>query len=84
MLLAIITIIITAILAIMGFFLKRVIDDVEHSINLGNDNKNEIQLVKQENELKHDFASKEYSELKTAMKDLTKELKELNNKLTNR
>lgn len=68
----------------MGFFLKRVIDDVEHSINLGNDNKNEIQLVKQENELKHDFASKEYSELKTAMKDLTKELKELNNKLTNR
>lgn len=69
-------------LAVIGYFTKRTIDKADIAEQLATKNKTEIELVKQENVLKHGFTGAQFNKLEQAMKDLTNEIKELNTRLT--
>lgn len=66
---------------VIGYFLRATMDRLSKTEQITQDNSKEIELVRQENTLKHDYTTKEFQELKISMKDLTKELKELNSRL---
>jgi len=46
-----------------------------------NRNTTDIQLVTQEADLRHEYLTKEFSELKVVLKELTVEMKQLNSKM---
>lgn len=68
-------------LAIIGFFLRKTMEDLKEVKILGFDTKNQLDILKNDHQNKHANITEKFDELKTSVQDLTKEIKELNKKL---
>ena len=68
-------------LAIIGYFLKKTMDDLRDVKILSFDTKNQLDILKNDHLNKHANLTEKFDELKTSVQDLTKEIKELNKRL---
>lgn len=68
--------------AVSGYFLKQTMDKLKSIEEKGIENTTQIELVRQENILKHEFNTKEFKDLRDSVKELNSTIKELNNRLT--
>lgn len=68
-------------LAIIGYFLKKTMDDLRDVKILSYDTKNQLDILKNDHINKHANLTEKFDELKTSVQDLTKEIKELNKRL---
>jgi len=67
-------------LTIIGYFLKNTMDDLKSVKILSYETKNKLDILQNDHINKNANLSDRFDELKTALNDLTKELKELNKK----
>jgi len=67
-------------LTIIGYFLKSTMDDLKAVKLLGYETKNKLDILQNDHINKNANLSDRFDELKTALNELTKELKELNKK----
>lgn len=67
-------------LSIIGWFLKQTMDDLKSVKLLGYETKNKLDILQNDHMNKHATLTDKFDELKQALNDLTKELKELNKK----
>lgn len=65
-------------IAIIGFFLKRTMDELKEVKILAADTSTKLEVMKKGHDLQLEFLSDKFDDLEDAMKDLTKEIKELN------
>ena len=68
-------------LTIIGYFLKRTMDDLKDVKLLSYSTKNELDILKNDHINKHANLTEKFDELKFSVQDLTKEIKELNKRL---
>jgi predicted nuclease with TOPRIM domain len=67
-------------LTIIGYFLKSTMDDLKSVKILSYETKNKLDILQNDHINKNANLSDRFDELKTALNELTKELKELNKK----
>jgi hypothetical protein len=67
-------------LSIIGWFLKQTMDDLKSVKLLGYETKNKLDILQNDHMNKHATLTDKFDELKQALNELTKELKELNKK----
>lgn len=67
-------------LTIIGFFLKATMEDLKSVKLLGYETKNKLDILQNDHINKHATLTDKFDELKQALNELTKELKELNKK----
>jgi len=65
-------------LAIIGYFLKATMAELKEVKELSYKTKNQLDILKNDHTNKYDNLTGKFDELKTAVIDLTKEIKELN------
>lgn len=70
-------VIVTIITGVIGYFLKGVMEDVRELKKQVNDNKNQLDILKAEQQIRHDQNLREFEEMKEALRDNIKESKEL-------
>lgn len=68
-------------LSVIGFFLKRTMDDLKEVKQLSYDNKSQIDLLKVDYSNKIQHLTEKFDELKLTMSELIKEIKELNKRI---
>jgi peptidoglycan hydrolase CwlO-like protein len=68
-------------LSIIGFFLKKTMDDLRSVKEMSYDNKSKIELLQNDYNNKHNNLSEKFDELKLTMNELIKEIKELNKRI---
>jgi len=67
-------------LTILGYFLKSTMDDLKSVKLLSYETKNKLDILQNDHINKHANLTDKFDELKQALNELTKELKELNKK----
>ncbi len=67
-------------LTILGYFLKSTMDDLKSVKLLTYETKNKLDILQNDHINKHANLTDKFDELKQALNELTKELKELNKK----
>jgi hypothetical protein len=67
-------------MTILGYFLKSTMDDLKSVKLLTYETKNKLDILQNDHINKHANLTDKFDELKTALNELTKELKELNKK----
>jgi hypothetical protein len=67
-------------LTIIGYFLKNTMDDLKSVKLLTYETKSKLDILQNDHINKHANLTDKFDELKTALNELTKELKELNKK----
>ena len=67
-------------LTILGYFLKETMNDLKSVKLLTYETKNKLDILQNDHINKHANLTDKFDELKTALNELTKELKELNKK----
>lgn len=70
-----------AIFSIIGYFLKKTMDELKEVKSLSYNNKSEIDLLKLDYKNKMDNLTEKFDELKLTMSELIKEIKELNRRI---
>ena len=73
--------ILAIILSIIGYFLKRTMDDLDKTKDLSNKTKSELDVLKTDHLNKHEHLSDKFDDLKDSIVVLTKEIKELTAKM---
>lgn len=68
-------------LAIIGYFLKRTMDELKEVKQMSYQNKGEIDILKTDYKNKIDNLTEKFDELKLTMSELIKEIKELNRRI---
>jgi peptidoglycan hydrolase CwlO-like protein len=68
-------------IAIIGYFLKRTMDELKEVKQMSYDNKTNIDILKIDYKNKYDNLSEKFDELKLTMTELIKEIKELNKRI---
>ena len=68
-------------LAIIGYFLKRTMDELKEVKAMSYDNKSQIDMLKVDYKNKVDNITEKFDELKLTMSELIKEIKELNRRI---
>ena len=68
-------------LSIIGFFLKKTMDDLRSVKEMSYDNRSKIELLQNDYNNKHNNLSEKFDELKLTMNELIKEIKELNKRI---
>lgn len=68
-------------LAVIGYFLKRTMDELKEVKQMSYNNKNEIDMLKIDYKNKVDNLTEKFDELKLTMSELIKEIKELNKRI---
>ena len=71
-------IIFSSLIAIISFFLKRTMDELKEVKTLANENKSHLDVLQNDYKNKIEHLTEKFDELKLAMNDLIKEIKELN------
>jgi len=67
-------------LAVIGYFLKSTMDDLKSVKLMSFETKNKLALLENDSVNKYNNLSDKFDDLKSALVDLTKEIKELNNR----
>lgn len=67
--------------SVIAFFLKKTMDQLTNVEKMTNENKNQIDLLKIEHKLEMKGLTEKFDELKVAVTDLIKEIKELNKRI---
>lgn len=70
-----------AMLSIIGWFLKKTMEDLKQVKELSYENKNQIDLLKLDYANKFHNITEKFDELKLTMSELIKEIKELNKRI---
>ncbi len=65
-------------LSIIGFFLKKTMDELKEVKLLANVTSTKLEVLQRDHDLQLEFLSDKFDDLEDAMKDLTREIKELN------
>lgn len=73
--------ILAIILSIVGYFLKRTMDDLDKTKDLSNKTKSELDVLKTDHLNKHEHLSDKFDDLKDSIVILTREIKELTSKI---
>lgn len=68
-------------IAIIGYFLKRTMDELKEIKQMSYDNRSQIDILKIDYKNKYDNLSEKFDELKLTMVELIKEIKELNKRI---
>jgi len=68
-------------LSIIGYFLKATMDELKAVKNLSYETKNQLDILKNDHINKYANISDKFDELKSAVVELTKEIKELNKRV---
>lgn len=68
-------------LSVIGYFLKKTMDELREVKLISYENQTEIKLMKNEHKNKYDNLTDKFDELKLTMTDLIKEIKELNKRI---
>ena len=68
-------------LTVIGYFLKKTMDELKEVKTISYDNQTEIKLIKADHKNKYDSLTEKFEELKVTMIDLIKEIKELNRRI---
>jgi len=68
-------------LSVIGYFLKSTMDELKAVKNLSYETKNQLDLLKNDHINKYANITDKFDELKSAVVDLTKEIKELNKRV---
>jgi hypothetical protein len=68
-------------IAIIGYFLKRTMDELKEVKQMSYDNRSQIDILKIDYKNKYDNLSEKFDELKLTMVELIKEIKELNKRI---
>ena len=68
-------------LAIIGYFLKSTMEELKSVKELSYKTQNDLNILKNDHINKYDNMTEKFDELKTAVIDLTKEIKELNKRV---
>ena len=68
-------------LSIIGYFLKATMDDLKSVKNTSFETKNKLALLENDSVNKYNNLSEKFDDLKGALIDLTKEIKELNKRV---
>lgn len=68
-------------IAIIGYFLKRTMDELKEVKQMSYDNKTNIDILKIDYKNKHENLTDKFDELKLTMVELIKEIKELNKRI---
>lgn len=68
-------------LAVIGYFLKRTMDELKEVKQMSYQNKGEIDILKTDYKNKIDNLTEKFDELKLTMSELIKEIKELNKRI---
>ena len=79
--LPILTIIGGVMLSIIGYFLKKTMEDLKDTKGIAYTTKSELDILKNDHSNKYNNLTEKFDELKSAMVDLTKEIKELNRRV---
>lgn len=69
------------VVSIIGYFLKRTMDELKETKDLATKTKNELDVLKQDHLNKHEYITEKFDDLKDSIDTLTKEIKELNTKI---
>ena len=77
----ILTIIGGLMLSVIGYFLKNTMDDLKSVKSVSFETKNKLALLENDSVNKYNNLSEKFDDLKGALIDLTKEIKELNNRV---
>jgi len=77
----ILTIIGGLMLSVIGYFLKNTMDDLKSVKSISFETKNKLALLENDSVNKYNNLSEKFDDLKGALIDLTKEIKELNNRV---
>lgn len=78
------SLILSGLLGIISYFLTQTMIKINKNIEVTNKNTTDIALLEQDHKIKYDYLSSDLKEFKEAIKDLTKEIKELNTKFSER
>jgi peptidoglycan hydrolase CwlO-like protein len=68
-------------LSIIGYFLKKTMDDLRSVKEMSYDNRSKIELLQNDYNNKYNNLSEKFDELKLTMNELIKEIKELNKRI---
>jgi hypothetical protein len=68
-------------LAVIGYFLKSTMDELKSVKNLTYETKNQLDILKNDHINKYANITDKFDELKSAVVELTKEIKELNKRV---
>jgi len=68
-------------LTIIGYFLKSTMDELKSVKNLSYETRNQLDVLKNDHINKYTNITDKFDELKSAVVDLTKEIKELNKRV---
>lgn len=68
-------------LSVIGYFLKKTMDDLKDVKIMSYNTKSELDILKNDHINKHANLTEKFDELKFSVQDLTKEIKELNKRL---
>jgi len=68
-------------LTIIGYFLKSTMDELKNVKNLSYETRNQLDVLKNDHLNKYATITDKFDELKSAVVDLTKEIKELNKRV---
>lgn len=68
-------------LGIIGYFLKKTMEDLKDVKVLSYQTKGDLDVLRNDHQNKHTNLSEKFDELKYAMQELTKEIKELNKRV---
>jgi hypothetical protein len=68
-------------LSVIGYFLKGTMDELKSVKNLTYETKNQLDILKNDHINKYANITDKFDELKSAVVDLTKEIKELNKRV---
>lgn len=68
-------------LSVIGYFLKGTMDELKSVKNLTYETKNQLDILKNDHVNKYANITDKFDELKSAVVDLTKEIKELNKRV---
>ena len=68
-------------LAIIGYFLRKTMDELKEVKSMTYDNKTQIDILKIDYKIRFDNLTEKFDELKLTMTDLIKEIKELNKRI---
>lgn len=69
------------IFSVLGYFLKRTMDELKEVKQMSYDNKSQIDLLRLDYKNKVDNLTEKFDELKHTMSELIKEIKELNKRI---
>lgn len=68
-------------LAVVGYFLKRTMDELKEVKQMSYDNRTQIDILKIDYKNRFDNLTEKFDELKLTMSELIKEIKELNKRI---